>query len=104
LLLQGKINSYVCPTCELRIVINRNLLYHNMINMYLAFFVPPFFTDDENFLDKFNEKGQYVVLPNNTIPVDYFNYAHIVFSMEELVNYINFREKLAAGRRSNVPK
>jgi hypothetical protein len=98
LLLQGKVNSYVCPTCDLRIIINRPLLYHDMTNKYLTFFVPPFFADDVNFLDKLDEKGRYVVLPNNTISVDYFNDTHIVFSMEELVNYIRFREKHAARK------
>jgi phosphohistidine swiveling domain-containing protein len=71
------------------------LFYHDMANKYcIQLFPIPLFWNRS--YDRFTENGQlnvYLNLPAGSLP-DYFKDTRIVFSIDEMVNYITFRDKL----------
>lgn len=97
-LLDGKINIIACNGCDKEILVERSLLYHDMDNEFCVWYFPyPMTLLDRSFLDQFNKNGEYNLKSTETYTeghASYFNHIHYVFSMDEMVRYIRFREKL----------
>ncbi len=94
-LLEGKINLFNCLVCSLEAPVSATLLYHDMERKFCARFVPFSMVEKNSFLDEFNDnaEGRLPGIPDDEIP-EYFKHEHIVFSMEELIRYVVFRDRL----------
>jgi len=103
-LLNGQINVFQCNKCGYREMMPVELFYHDMANQYcVQLFRTPFFYNYESY-DRFTENVQvkaYLNLPTGSIP-DYFKDTRVVFSIDEMVHYITFRDKIAARRGNSV--
>jgi len=99
-LLRGEINVFQCKLCGFSSAYPAEMLYHDMENRYYVQLVPIQSLNDWSGLARFTDDGLLNVeknLPQGYVP-DYFSNVRVVFSMEELVNYINFRDKLVLRR------
>jgi len=97
-LLEGKINQFACTICGFEAPIQVPFLYHDMENKFVVRFYPFSMVEKEDFLSEFNDDGQMPLaeLPNAAMTgSEYFKQMHIVFSMEELIRYVVFHDKLA---------
>lgn len=96
-LLEGKINILTCSRCGVSSPIDAPLLYHDMEKEFGVEYYPFKSINDDNFLAGFNADGS--LKPDDKLPIDvkqhYLFQPHYVFSMDELVRYILFRDKLA---------
>jgi hypothetical protein len=98
-LLEGKVNSFVCPKCNNKGYLLVSLLYHDMDRKFLIQYHPfPAIKSDE-FLSQFELSGRVKLDPSKVaVEIDrklsYFRELHIVFDLAELVRYILFRERL----------
>ena len=105
LLFAGKINNFHCQNCSNEASIPIDFLYHDMVNRYLVQFYHPRNLDNEDFFKILTPEGYL----NMSTPApklveraeqmnggNYLSRQHIVFSMEELIRYVMFRDKLAA--------
>ena len=87
-----KINRSKCVSCGESMVLDVPLLYHDMKGEFCIQYIPisEQFLSEE--LSKFASRG--TLRPLKELKLDEENYMyrpHVVFSMEEMVNYINFR-------------
>jgi len=100
-LLNGQINQYYCNSCGETGQVMKSLLYHDMESRFMVWYYPSQSIEDERFFEHFFDNGQLDfssdILPED--PDDYTINVHYVFSMDELVRYIRFREKLAEIRK-----
>jgi len=96
-LLNGEINQFHCSRCGYKESMPIELFYHDMKNRYCVQLFPfehlrdhealnMLFTDDGKW--KLDPKLLYVPAPG------YFFEARVVFSMQELIHYVTFRDKL----------
>ena len=96
-LLQGKINVVECPACKKTFKVSKSLLYHDMERNFMVWYYPFESIKHRNFFDVFSIDGHLnddPALAEEDIP-EYTKNVHYVFSMDEMVRYILFREKLA---------
>jgi hypothetical protein len=96
-LLSGKINFFHCPGCNFKAFIPIALLYHDMSNQFLVQYIPEHLLTDEYIRQNFTKDGErkYELpefLSGNDLSFDYFQKMRIVFSMDELIRYVSFRE------------
>lgn len=102
-LIKGNINLFCCQKCSAEALIPIELLYHDMERRFCVRYFPPERLDDESFFEDFTIDGhlsspygktlpRLVAIAEKTSP--YFKSTHVVFSMEELIRYIKFRDKL----------
>jgi hypothetical protein len=106
LLLQGKINLFECKSCGHQAWINSQLLFHEMNQHYIVYLFYPEQIESTKFLDSFSKDGRFHEDPGfdtSDIP-RYFKNPHYVFSMYELINYVEFRDKLFAYKNQNKTK
>ena len=97
-LLEGKINYYNCKNCDFSGFIPAPFIYHDMENELFVQYYPFEGLDDEKELvNLFSPDGKLRIdfgdHPDESIPT-YMKDPKVVFSMEELIRYIAFREKL----------
>lgn len=96
-LLAGKLNRFHCDCCGFETCVSANLLYHDMELDFIAQFYPFERTDQDQFFSEFTANAQFDL--QGTGMEDgasaYFLNPHIVFSMDELIRYVIFRDKLA---------
>jgi phosphohistidine swiveling domain-containing protein len=93
-LLNGRINIFQCNKCNYKEATLAELFYHDMVDKYCIQLFPVRFFWNIPF-DKFNEDGKLNTnLPAGSIP-DYFRDTRVVFSIDEMIHYIIFRDKLA---------
>ena len=100
-ILSHSINMFVCSVCTITVRVELPLLYVDTINGFSAFHVPSEALSDTAWLRRFDTRGR-LTEPLNVrtsamggmIVVD----PHVVFSIAELVRYIEFREALAMLR------
>ncbi len=91
-LFSGEINVFRCTSCDFEAFINRPLLYHDMDHNYCVQYYPPELLEDDNFLKIFTRQGKFVA---EGIPEGhYLLEPHIVFNVNEMLIYIEFRNKL----------
>lgn len=103
-LLNGELNVFQCNNCNYKSSMPGEFLYHDMINKYCVQLIPFNHVDDNITLDRFTANGHLninVGLPTGPIS-EFFNNIHTVFSMQELVRYIIFRDKLALRKAKIV--
>jgi hypothetical protein len=108
-LLEGTINLFECEACEESFVIDAPLLYHDMSRRFLVQYYPFGALEDPEFVARFDQCGRETA--NREVarkgPVSavagYLGHSHIVFSMDELVRYVLFRERVFDSR-ANAPR
>ncbi len=98
-LLHDRINLFSCKDCNFEGVVPVDLLYHDMEKRFCVWLFPFQRLENKDFLDGFTDNGQ---LKSVELQVGdmhhYLNNPHIVFSMEELVRYVMFRDRLASHK------
>jgi len=100
-LLDGKLNIFQCDNCDHKAVIPHPLLYYDMTNKFCVQLLTFDIIHDREFLEQFTDDGQLKIfadLPKWHIQ-NHFQNIHIIFSMEEMVRYIIFRDKLASRKK-----
>ena len=99
-LLQGKIHVLKCPICQKTVNIDKSLLYHDMENEFMVWYYPFESLKEQGFLDQFSDNGNLDLSTGlaDHETANYYKDVHYVFSMNELVRYILFREKLAESK------
>jgi hypothetical protein len=105
-LLNGKLNLFQCTRCDLKAPIAAEFIYHDMDNRYSVQFYPFEALQDDSFFDLFTPDGL-VDIQQGGLPADspiselarsFMENCHIVFSMDELVRYIIFRDRLTEAK------
>jgi hypothetical protein len=86
----GEINIFRCESCNSKVLINSPLLYHDMKREYCVQYFPPKKIEDFEFYDGFTIDGKLSGLPTD----NYLVAPHIVFDFNEMIRYIQFRDKL----------
>lgn len=101
-MLNGKIHQYSCQACGKISYLDKALLYHDMGNHFLVWYLPFDNIHDVNFLDQFKDDGRPNMIAgiSSSDRTDYDADIHYVFSMSELALYIHFRESLAQRKES----
>jgi hypothetical protein len=96
-LFNGEINIFVCQECGNRALVNVGLLYHDMHREYCVWYYPVQAMEDPEFFKTFTKDGK---LNIDGLPIamekigHYFKEPHIVFDINEMIQYITFRDKL----------
>lgn len=109
-LLEGRVNVFHCPKCALEAPIGIDLLYHDMEREFWVEFYPFEWVDSNDLLEHFTPEGEsrtdFGIGPTDigaeSTPY-IFRPPHVVFDMNELVRYVQFRDRLyeqSRGKRS----
>jgi hypothetical protein len=96
-LFNGEINVFVCQECGDKAFINTSLLYHDMERQYCVQYYPVQAIEDAEFLKtftrdaklNFGQVSEYMARSKG-----YIKEPHIVFNLDEMIQYIRFRDKL----------
>jgi len=105
-LLKGNINVPECPVCKKTFRVGKPLLYHDMVRNFMVWYYPFESIKHRKFFDEFSADGHLddnAGLAEEEIP-EYAKNVHYVFSMDEMVRYILFREKLAKVKEKTDKK
>jgi len=96
-LLRGELHKFECPECKAVKIIEKPFLYHDMENEFMVWFNPFNSLNDIDFFSQFSSDGHLEIGRGLTDKnaLEYAKDVHFVFSMDEMVRYIRFREKLA---------
>ena len=99
---EGEINLHKCDSCGFQAPVEMDLFYHDGSKELLVYYFPfEYFTDNDDeaadALDHFKPNGE-LDLDHKTdeeeTPPDYLMKPHVVFSLEEMLRYIAFRDAL----------
>ena len=98
-LVTGRINYFDCNSCDFEGFISAPLVYHDGEKKIFACYVPLECCDNPEYLrDTFTPKGTIrqglPEDPKDSEGLEYLEHPHIVFSMEELIRYVLFRDRL----------
>jgi len=98
-LVTGRINYFDCNCCDFEGFISAPLAYHDGEKKIFACYVPVECLDDPEYLRAtFTPQGTIRQgLPEDPADcegTEYLEHPHIVFSMEELIRYVLFRDRL----------
>jgi hypothetical protein len=96
-LFNGEIDVLVCRKCGNRAFVNVALLYHDMHRQYCVQYYPVQAIEDAEFLKRFNKDGKLKIDGLSRVMGEighYFMEPHIVFDINEMIQYIKFRDKL----------
>lgn len=98
-LFENRINLFVCIECGFELQLSAELLYHDMKKEFCVLYYPFEGVDRGGLVGKFNEHGGLSgrsrgFNEEEGKAYDYMKDIHVVFSMEELVRYVIFRDKL----------
>ena len=99
-LIDGKIHLFICNNCNAEIVIEKDLLYHDMSQHFIAYFIPRKSVFNDDYIkNQITPGGQldYKVpdFIKDNPEFEYFKNFHIVLSMDELIRYVIFRDRIA---------
>ena len=95
-LLEAKTNLFQCEMCSFEQTVPVALMYHDMEKEFCVYFLPFSSMEWENISSEFTVDARLNLRRTGVEnPPDYFRNVHIVFSMDELVRYVVFRDKLA---------
>ena len=93
-LFNGEINVFQCVSCCNKFHVDSPLLYHDMRKMFCVQYYPKAMIDDESFYDYYGIDGEPSELPIGWGKNDlYLSRLHVVFDMDEMRRYIEFRER-----------
>ena len=96
-LFDGEINLFQCDECGFEAYLPKSLLYHEMKRKFFVHYHPPAFLKSKEFYGQYDIRGK---IPVDTVPEfvrkmgRYMREPHIVFDINEMINYIIFREVL----------
>lgn len=98
-LFTGRINYFMCSACDFEGFISAPLVYEDMAMKICVNYVPVGYLDDEEYLKRSFTPDAKIHLDLHTdtahiADMEHFRNAHIVFSMEELIRYVLFRDRL----------
>jgi len=96
-LFNGEINVFVCQKCENKALINVSLLYHDMDRQYCVQYFPEEALRDSEFFKSFSKDGKLKMDELSTMMGKIGQYMvepHIVFDLNEMIRYIEFRDRL----------
>lgn len=105
-LLNNRINQARCMKCDSELPLRIGLLYHDMERGFCVQYFPIEMVVRENLKARFNRFGNLAggfdpeTEGENIKPFNYMDHIHLVLSMEELVRYVLFREKLFIDHRA----
>jgi transcription elongation factor Elf1 len=96
----GNINTFTCSSCKEKITVQMSLFYHDMDQHFCAKFIPFEAVFNNDFIrEQITSQGQMNFevpdLLKDNPAFDYFANPHIVFSIDELIRYVIFRERVA---------
>lgn len=100
---EGKINILECNSCRKEIFLDVPLLYHDMEKKFLVQYEPEAWIDEDKFYDQFTDEGfMYSFFNDEDSSVNnpffddlkYMSQSHLVFNLNEMVQYIIFRDRL----------
>lgn len=106
-LFAGQINVVRCEECEKQALIASSLLYHDMSQKIAVQYFPHEALQDASFLQRFNEDGTLktdIYPPEMIEDFQYLVYPHIVFNLNEMLRYIQFREAIANRQQTGQPE
>jgi hypothetical protein len=92
----GQINIFECEVCGHKALLAVPFLYHDMDRVFCVYYFPAEFVEDDEFIRNWVTAEGKIRIPQLTggqFPA-YMADAHIVFSMQELLNYVVFRERV----------
>jgi hypothetical protein len=101
-LLEGKLHVYQCDQCGASVHISAPLLYHDMDKEFMVQFYPFGMTESYRVLNNFDRHAKLNANWDSiteSIP-EYMSNIHVVFSMNELVRYITFMDRLIQHKKS----
>jgi hypothetical protein len=98
-----EINVQKCNNCSEQLLLNLPLMYHDVERKICIQYFPREYIIEDGFIDKFDSEGK---LQNDKIKgvfEGYYGYEerkyiinpHIVFSLEEMLEYIKFRDRIS---------
>ena len=96
-LFNGEINVFVCQKCGNRALINIVLLYHDMHRQYCVQYYLVQAIEDPEFFKNFTKDAKLSIDRLSKVMGkvgNYFMEPHIVFDLNEMIQYIKFRDKL----------
>lgn len=96
-LFNGEINVLVCQKCGNRALISVALLYHDMKRKYCVQYYPIRVIEDAEFFKRFTKDGKLNIDGLSKAMGEIGHYMvepHIVFDLNEMIQYIKFRDKL----------
>jgi RNA polymerase subunit RPABC4/transcription elongation factor Spt4 len=95
-LFEGKINVFECDSCGYSGFIPVPLMYHDMDRKFCVQYYPFELLDKEDFFIQFDAEGclSTKAFADINLP-EYMRRQHIVFVMDEMIRYIDFRERLS---------
>ena len=102
----GDINVLECEDCGNRARIKVPLLYHDMTKQFCVQLYDIEMLDDYDFLRQFKSDGSIAMVG---IPEEfaksgnYLTRPHIVFDMDEMVRYVEFRDRIASPEDDASP-
>ena len=97
----GEINVLECDDCGEKAWISAPLLYHDMAKQFCVQFYSIEILDDSDILGRFKSDGSIAM---TGIPAsfphsgEYLARPHIVFDMNEMLRYVEFRERIASPK------
>ncbi|NIO16205.1 MAG: hypothetical protein GTN70_04275 [Deltaproteobacteria bacterium] len=95
--LKGNTNLFQCKGCSFEAYFPAPFMYHDRENKIIAQCFPFAFLEEDAFFGNFTDDGKIILGREDGAKhpePDYFKDVHIVFSMEELVRYVTFRDRL----------
>lgn len=102
-LFKATINVFDCKACDFKMLLPVPLLYHDMTLKYSIQYVPFENTSEPEFLKDFAIDGSLSMAKKKLDGAGaYLSTPHVVFDMQELVQYIVFRERLAQFYNHNA--
>ena len=102
-LLEGKINLFECSKCDYKELLPVSFLYHDMENDFCVQYYPFERIGDRDFFDEFTKDARLKIdfpVPEHLKHAAYLKAPHIVFSLEELVRYVIFRDRLRIAKQT----
>jgi len=106
-LFRGKINLFACASCGFEGHHPVPLLYHDMENRFMVQYYPIEALENDSFFDRFTADGKLDLEKGDESEASlssrlfsmFLADFHLVFSMEELLRYVTFRDKLSESKR-----
>ncbi len=97
----GEINAFTCAQCGHRAIYDEPILYHDMQLRFCVQYLPPGRAEDPEFLRGLTPEGTLPAADDDLMQalaeMQYLLRPHIVLSLDELVAYVAFRDRLAAA-------
>jgi transcription elongation factor Elf1 len=96
-LFNEEINVFVCQECGNRALVSMALLYHDMDRQYCVQYYPIQAIEDPEYFKSFTKDGKLNINGLSKAMGNighYFTEPHIVFDLNEMIQYIKFRDKL----------